>query len=323
MTAWRRADLAAQPVSAAACRPSDPGRAQRGDPARPGRLAAFAYGAAAGCGAGAAPQRRTSSPGLEAQSTYAWRASTGLGYGGRPAGADRRPGRGRGRALTSYRPAGRMPAASFLPMGGKRRCCLAWRWSELHAAAPTRSTAGPAGGGALRRGRGRHRRLHPLPCLRRRLPDRRAPDNPDEPALRFPGGRLRPVRPLRQHLPRARDQARAPPRLHRRGAPAVPIKEEAPFDCIRCGKPFGTRASIGENRRETRRKALDVRDFAAIERIRMCDDCRVIVQSRRPTTRSGRRRPPPAHYDDYLRERGDRGRPRQARRRKRRRRSGA
>lgn len=81
------------------------------------------------------------------------------------------------------------------------------------------------------------------------------------------------------------------------------VKEEEPFECIRCGKPFGTRASI-----ERMVGKLQTHPMFAegdrIDMLRMCDDCRVITQTEstdhpfamgeRPRTRT---------TEDYLRER--------------------
>jgi ferredoxin len=51
------------------------------------------------------------------------------------------------------------------------------------------------------------------------------------------------------------------------------LHEEAPFDCIRCGKPFATRSVIENISRKMQGHAMF--EGAALERIRMCEDCRV------------------------------------------------
>ncbi|HYD31904.1 MAG TPA: 4Fe-4S binding protein [Azospirillaceae bacterium] len=57
------------------------------------------------------------------------------------------------------------------------------------------------------------------------------------------------------------------------------VKEEEPALCIRCGKPFGTRASIDRIvEKLAGRHWMYGEGSAAIERIRMCGDCRVIAQ---------------------------------------------
>jgi ferredoxin len=59
---------------------------------------------------------------------------------------------------------------------------------------------------------------------------------------------------------------------------ALVVKEEEPFDCVRCGKPFGTKSSIERIVAMLAEKHAMFQDSAAIDRIRMCEDCRVIVQ---------------------------------------------
>jgi ferredoxin len=81
------------------------------------------------------------------------------------------------------------------------------------------------------------------------------------------------------------------------------LKEEEPFACIRCGKPFGVRSAIDrvaaklEGRHWMYQNAPDRLDL-----IRMCADCRVIA-----VTEAGfdphAARPRPRTTDDYLRER--------------------
>ena len=81
------------------------------------------------------------------------------------------------------------------------------------------------------------------------------------------------------------------------------VKEEEPFECIRCGKPFGAKSTI-----ETMVKKLEGHPMFAekggTERLRMCEDCRVValtVEDEHPL--AGAARPIPRSTDDYLRER--------------------
>jgi hypothetical protein len=46
-------------------------------------------------------------------------------------------------------------------------------------------------------------------------------------------------------------------------------------------------------------------DSAAVDRIRMCEDCRVVVQFEAPNPMAGAPRPVPRTTDDYLRERDE------------------
>jgi ferredoxin len=84
----------------------------------------------------------------------------------------------------------------------------------------------------------------------------------------------------------------------------VTVKEEAPFPCVRCGKPFGSRSSIERVVARLAGRHWMFTDPAAIERIRMCEDCRVISQVEdTPPPLAGAARPRPRTTEDYLRAR--------------------
>ena len=83
------------------------------------------------------------------------------------------------------------------------------------------------------------------------------------------------------------------------------LKEEEPFACIRCDKPFGTRAAI-----ERMTKKLEGHPMFAseggLDLIRMCDDCRIIVQAEiEDNPLAGPPRPLTRTTEDYLRERDE------------------
>jgi ferredoxin len=88
-------------------------------------------------------------------------------------------------------------------------------------------------------------------------------------------------------------------------AQARVLKEEEPFCCIRCGKPFGVKSSVErvaaklEGRHwmfQNSAKRLDV--------IKMCADCRVIAMTEENFDPFGApARPNPRTTEDYLRER--------------------
>ncbi|MCP5265961.1 MAG: 4Fe-4S binding protein [Burkholderiaceae bacterium] len=61
----------------------------------------------------------------------------------------------------------------------------------------------------------------------------------------------------------------------RRRREAVALKEEAPFDCIRCGKPFATRSALERVLAKLEGHPM-FRDEAARRRLKMCEDCRVL-----------------------------------------------
>lgn len=78
------------------------------------------------------------------------------------------------------------------------------------------------------------------------------------------------------------------------------LKEEDPFACIRCGKPFGTKSSI--ERMVERLAGHSMFAGSKLDLIKMCDGCRVEAQYRqeegaRPM--AGAQRPLPRTGDDY------------------------
>jgi ferredoxin len=252
------------------------------------------------------PRRRDELAGLEAQFAYAGAALAGLGYGeGRlELVLDDDPDAVEARLFDLPEPEARMPAAEFLPMGGKRTL-LRLALQELHGAAPAPQDHVPLPEGAPF-GRVVVDVSGCTLCLAcvGACPTGALVDNPERPQLAFiedacvQCGLCRSTCPERVIALEPRlnftDEARQP----------VVIKEEEPFECIRCGKPFGTRSSIEKIIEKLAAKHSMFMDSAAVDRIRMCDDCRVIVQfevtdnplaaAPRPKTRT---------TDDYLRER--------------------
>jgi ferredoxin len=268
-------------------------------------LAAFAYGAERLLVV-VPPKRRDELAGLEAQFGYAGAVLEGLGYGrGRlDLVLDDDPDAVEARLYDSSLAGPGMPAASFLPMGGKRSL-LRMALHELHAAAPTpvEQLPLPAGAPFGRVVVDTDGCTLCLACVGA-CPTGALQDNAERPELRFledacvQCGLCANTCP--EHViklePRLNftDQARQP----------IVLKQEEPFECIRCGKPFGTRASIEKIIQKLGAKNWMYMDSAAIDRLRMCDDCRVIVQFEVTDNPFGAApRPPPRTTDDYLRER--------------------
>jgi ferredoxin len=268
-------------------------------------LGAFAYGAERLLVL-VPPRRRDELAGLEAQFGYAAAALAGLGYGdGRlELLLEDDPDAVEARVFELPAPAARMPAAEFLPLGGKR-ALMRLALHELHAAAPA-----PQDHVALPAGAPFGRVVVDVPgctlCLAcvGACPTGALVDNPERPQLAFVEdacvqcGLCQSTCPERviSLEPRLNftDEARQP----------LVLKQEEPWQCIRCGKPFGTRSSIEKIVEKLSAKHWMYQDSAAVERIKMCEDCRVIVQFEaegdpfalgpRPKTRT---------TDDYLRER--------------------
>jgi ferredoxin len=87
-------------------------------------------------------------------------------------------------------------------------------------------------------------------------------------------------------------------------AAARVLKEEEPFCCTRCGKPFGVKSTIERVAAKLEGKHWMYKDRPArLDVITMCDDCRVAVISEQDFDPYGAPpRAPPRTTEDYLRE---------------------
>jgi ferredoxin len=266
--------------------------------------AAFAYGAAQVMVL-VPPRRREATGGLTGQIALADAVLAGLGYGdGRVylvAEDDPDAVEALLYGLPDIAPA---QAATFLPMGAKRtltRMAL----DHLHAVAPAPRDLVPLPEGAP------FGAVHVdvegctlcLACVGA-CPTGALQDNPDRPQLRFQEdacvqcGLCMNTCPERVITLEPRlnfaDEARR----------ALVVKEEEPFACVRCGKPFGTKSTVERIVARLAERHWMFKDQAAIDRIRMCDDCRVIHQFETggdPLALG--ERPKPRTTADYLRER--------------------
>ena len=83
----------------------------------------------------------------------------------------------------------------------------------------------------------------------------------------------------------------------------VTIKEEEPFECVSCGRPFGTKSTIERIVAKLEGNHAMFKNPEQINIIKMCDDCRVIAVNDAggdPMTMG--ERPRVRTTDDYLRE---------------------
>jgi ferredoxin len=86
---------------------------------------------------------------------------------------------------------------------------------------------------------------------------------------------------------------------------AVTVKEEEPFKCIKCGEPFGVKSSINQMVETLRGHSMFSGD-GALERIKMCPDCRIADQFDDPDTpMTVGDRPEIRTTADYLKDRED------------------
>lgn len=265
-------------------------------------LAASAYGASR-IVILATPDKRDELAAIAGQIGLAETALTGLGYGsGRiellveadPDALDRTL-----RAAPTW-PA--MPEGDFLPMGAKRAVAmLALGHLHRHAPTPQDMIPLPAGApfGAVRVDVAGCTLC--LSCVGA-CPTGALVDNPDAPMLRFKEeacvqcGLCRATCPEKviALAPRFNFTAAA------RGEAL--IKEEAPFQCVRCGKAFGTRSSVEKMVGKLAEHPMFADNPKALDRIRMCEDCRVIDQFEANNPLAAKPRPTVRTTDDYLRE---------------------
>ncbi len=234
----------------------------------------------------------------------------GLGFGaGRIATIETDDPLALGIALRAIAPAGVAPQpAAFTPMGGKRDVTrLALR--ELHRAAPVQVDVVPlpewAPFGSV------EVKVEGctlcLACVSA-CPTGALSDNPERPMLRFTEDACVQCGLCKATCPERVISLK--PQLDFRAATAAPrlIKEEEPFECTRCGKPFGTKSTIERITAKLQGKHwMFSGQTSRIDLLKMCEDCRVItVTADGLDPYAATERPKPRTTDDYLREREER-----------------
>ena len=101
------------------------------------------------------------------------------------------------------------------------------------------------------------------------------------------------------------------PQIDFRSATAMSriIKQEEPFECIRCGKPFGVKSSVERVAAKLEGQHWMFKDSKKrLDVIKMCADCRVNVMAQEKFDPfAGPKRAAVRTTDDYLREREQKG----------------
>jgi ferredoxin len=167
--------------------------------------------------------------------------------------------------------------ARYLPLGGKRQL-LRLAVDHLHDVAPAPLPIIPLPAGAP------FGRIEVdvegctlcLACVSA-CPTAALQDNPDRPSLRFLEEACVQCGLCQNTCPER--VIRLEPRLSfEPGARnAVLIKEEEPATCVRCGRAFGTRSTVERVVAALAEKHWMFQTPEQIERMRMCDDCRVVA----------------------------------------------
>jgi ferredoxin len=230
----------------------------------------------------------------------------GLGFSGKPlALIETDDPFALGEALRAIEPGNTAsPPASFLPAGGKRDV-LRFALRELHhaAPAPTDIVALPAGApfGAVEIDVAGCTLC--LSCVSA-CPTGALSDDPARPLLRFAEAACVQCGLCKATCPEK--VVSLVPRLAFDPATCV-LKEEEPYPCIRCGKPFGVRSTIERVLAKLEGAHwMYQQSSPRLELIKMCDDCRVaIVAEADFDPHAAPARPRPRTTDDYLRERED------------------
>jgi ferredoxin len=129
-------------------------------------------------------------------------------------------------------------------------------------------------------------------------------DNPEKPMLRFSEDACVQCGLCQATCPEKVITLR--PQIDFRAATSLArvLKEEEPFACIRCGKPFGTRSTIARVTEKLAGKHWMFQgDSNRLELLKMCEDCRAIAATEASFDPHAPPRPPVRTTEDYLRER--------------------
>ena len=194
--------------------------------------------------------------------------------------------------------------ASFRPLGGKRSV-LRFALSELHRAAPEQVgiVALPKGApfGAVEIDAGGCTLC--LSCVSA-CPTGALRDDPERPVLRFVEDACVQCGLCQATCPENVITLKPQIDFDAARAPARVLKEEEPFCCIRCGKPFGVKSTIDRVVAKLEGKHwMYTGSSRRLDVIKMCEDCRVAAASEEGFDPYGVQKQPARTTDDYLRER--------------------
>lgn len=267
--------------------------------------AAFAYGAS-GLRILTRAKPRHDPAGLERTADLAKQVLAGLGFAGeRVATIACDDPDILGETLRAMAPgAPSLHPSSFLPFGGKRSVLrLALR--ELHASAPAPVDVVPLPAGAPF-GAVDVRVAGCTLCLTcvSACPTGALRDDPERPTLAFVEDACVQCGLCKATCPEKVIDLK--PQIDFRQTAASPriIKQEDPFPCIRCGKPFGVRSTIERVISKLEGKHWMYKNAGPrLDAIKMCEDCRVVAMTEAEFDPYAAPRANPRTTEDYLRER--------------------
>ncbi|HYZ43355.1 MAG TPA: 4Fe-4S dicluster domain-containing protein, partial [Xanthobacteraceae bacterium] len=200
--------------------------------------------------------------------------------------------------------------ASFLPVGGKRDVMrLALRELQRAAPAAVDVIALPAGAPFGTVEINAEGCTLCLACVSA-CPTGALSDNPERPMLRFTEDACVQCGLCKATCPEK--VITLQPQLDFRAATATArvLKEEEPFHCIRCNKPFGVKSTIERVAAKLEGKHWMFQNSAQrLDVLKMCEDCRVVaITEQEFDPYRGPPRPKARTTEDYLREREQEGR---------------
>ena len=247
------------------------------------------------------PDRDQRPDALHAQVELAEAVLGALGYGaGRAVVLDRDDPTALEAELRGLAPLAPLAPADFLPTDGKRTAImLALRHLHARAPAPVERLALPPGapfGTIELRTEGC---TVCLSCVGA-CPTGALLDTPERPALRIREEACVQCGLCRATCPEA--VVTLVPRLNftDEARSEIVLKEEEPFACVACGKPFATRSTIRKMVADLGRLPAFADDPRALRRLEMCEDCRVADLFADPHPLAGEPRPAPRTTDDEI-----------------------
>jgi ferredoxin len=214
---------------------------------------------------------------LEEQMRFAEAIANGLGYAGRHFALLRpRDAAALEQALWALEPASAVASAATFNLGAEKRTTLDFELDHLakHAPAPRELLELPAGApyGAIT--------VNKVTCTLCKAcigacPEAALLDAPETPALRFIERNCVQCGLCERTCPE--DAIRLVPRLLLGAQAKTPVvlNEAEPFNCIRCGKPFGTKQMVDNMLGKLGAHSMFSGE-GALKRLQMCGDCRVV-----------------------------------------------
>ena len=245
--------------------------------------------------------------GLDGQIAVAEALMSGLGLGeGRIAVIDESDPTRIEALLHDAAPLDSAARASFLPLGGKRTV-MTLALGELHRAAPSppEVVALPAPAPFGRIVVDTDGCTLCLACVGA-CPTGAIRDNPESPELNFTEQLCVQCGLCRNTCPEKVITLEPRYNFASEARGAIVLHQEEPFECIRCGTPFGVKSAIERIVEQLAGKHSMFQGEGAADVIRMCDNCRVNVQFEDGAFNLGTARRPIRTTDDDLREREER-----------------